>query len=154
MANLHISNSPGSIRVGLIGRISLLTAICLIFLISCSDDGRMKTPSVSVQQLHQMIADGEEILIIDVRTQAEFDDSRPESITRRIPFDSLEYRMGELPADTTAEIYFFCRSGRRSGIATRFVRSKGYAKAYNVDGGIIAWQEAGYPVVSGPLDKD
>ena len=136
------------------GRIGLLAFFCKVLATSCSDADRMDIPVVSVQQLDQMISDGKDVLVIDVRTQPEYVQSRPEFITRQIPYDSLEYRMDELPSDTTSEIYFFCRSGRRSGIATLYLRSKGYVNSFNVEGGIIAWQEAGFPVVSGLPEEE
>ena len=39
----------------------------------------------------------------------------------------------------------YCRSGQRSLRAPRALKSLGYAEPINVEGGIIAWEEAGYP---------
>jgi rhodanese-related sulfurtransferase len=39
-----------------------------------------------------------------------------------------------------------CRSGRRSGRATKALREAGFEAATNLTGGMIAWNEAGYPV--------
>ena len=38
-----------------------------------------------------------------------------------------------------------CRSGARSGLAADALRASGF-EAYNVDGGILAWERAGLPV--------
>lgn len=135
-------------------RASLLTTICLALLINCSDGQQVEISAISVQQLHKMIEDGKHPLLIDVRTLPEFEEARPAAVVQRIPYDSLQFRLDELPKDSTAEIYFFCRSGRRSGIAARVAREHGYVNAHNVTGGIIAWREAGFPVASGPAKQD
>ena len=63
---------------------------------------------------------------------------RPDSLAE------LVERVGELPTDGT--LYLMCRSGARSAQATAYLEQQGY-DAVNVDGGIIAWHEAGLPVV-------
>lgn len=42
-------------------------------------------------------------------------------------------------------VYVYCRSGHRSMIAARLLAREGY-RVVNLDGGIIAWTEAGLPV--------
>lgn len=63
-----------------------------------------------------------------------------------IPLDRLESRLHELPRDR--EILCVCRSGSRSGVATRQLAKAGF-KATNLRGGMINWQLAGYPVKKG-----
>jgi rhodanese-related sulfurtransferase len=65
----------------------------------------------------------EKVLIIDVRTPAEFKQERIEQAVNK-PLDSIEKWVNELPKDKT--IYFVCRSGSRSGIAQRIAAQRGY----------------------------
>jgi len=39
-----------------------------------------------------------------------------------------------------------CRSGNRSGQATDFLRQNGFDNVHNMQGGIVAWEQAGYEV--------
>jgi rhodanese-related sulfurtransferase len=39
-----------------------------------------------------------------------------------------------------------CRSGNRSGQVTQFLKANGFEDVHNMSGGIIAWEEAGFPV--------
>lgn len=41
---------------------------------------------------------------------------------------------------------FICRSGARSGRATLEAQSKGFTNVYNMEGGMIAWNSANFPV--------
>jgi rhodanese-related sulfurtransferase len=106
---------------------------------------------VSAEELQKLAASGEDFLLLDVRTAPELEAGRLAFTSLQIPYDSIEYKLNLLPVDKTARIYCFCRTGRRSGIATRYLRTIGYENAFNVAGGIISWQESGYEIVSGRL---
>jgi rhodanese-related sulfurtransferase len=49
-----------------------------------------------------------------------------------------------LPKD--APILMICRSGGRSGKAARYLTQCGFTKIYNLEGGMLAWNEAHLPV--------
>lgn len=106
-------------------------------------------PEISVQQLREKADNAEPFFLLDVRTLPEYQEERLSFTDDLIPYDSVPSYMQKLPADTTTNIYLFCRSGRRSGIVTQYLRAHGYKNAFNVEGGIIAWKAAGYETVSG-----
>lgn len=97
---------------------------------------------VSIDEAKAMIDSGEYFLL-DVRTQEEYDAGHIDSPVL-IPYDELENRLDEVPADMPVLVY--CRTARRSAIASRVLADNGYSKVYNMAGGIAAWQDAGYPV--------
>jgi rhodanese-related sulfurtransferase len=109
------------------------------------------TASITVQQLKQAIDQDKQMFLLDVRTEPEFEEDRLSFADLRISYDSLATHLDELPSNKEMLIYVFCRSGRRSGIATDFLRSMGYSNVHNVNGGIKAWKASGYPTVSGEL---
>lgn len=43
-------------------------------------------------------------------------------------------------------IVFVCRSGGRSGRATEFSQHLGYTHTFNMEGGMLLWNERGLPV--------
>ena len=46
-------------------------------------------------------------------------------------------------------VVLVCRSGRRSAWVARELAERGFTQVYNLAGGMIAWNEAGLPVVRG-----
>lgn len=66
-----------------------------------------------------------------------------------IPFDEIQERAAELPADKSAPLYVYCRSGRMSAEATPDLQRLGYTNIFDLDGGMRAWEEAGLPLVQG-----
>lgn len=110
-------------------------------------------PSVSVYELKDIVKSERKILVIDVRTEPEFIEGHLPFADDLISYDCLKYNMDRIPIDKSSEIYFFCRIGRRSGIATEYLISQGYINVYNVSGGIIAWREAGFKTISGKLNR-
>ena len=67
-----------------------------------------------------------------------------------IPYDQLQARATELPADKTAPIVVYCRSGHESAIAAQSLVDLGYTNIDNLDGGMAAWVDSGRPLVQLP----
>ena len=55
-----------------------------------------------------------------------------------------------LPADKGAEIVLYCRSGRMSVTAAKALAGAGYTNLYDLEGGMLAWEAAGKPLVHRP----
>jgi phage shock protein E len=64
-----------------------------------------------------------------------------------IPYDQLAARASELPADKSAKIVVYCRSGNESAMAVQTLLSLGYTNLENLDGGMNAWQASGRTIV-------
>lgn len=93
------------------------------------------------------------VVVLDVRTAAEFAEGHLEGAINidQTKDDFMEKAGSTLPADKTLAIY--CRSGRRSATASSRLAAVGY-KCVNLEGGIIAWKEAGKKVTTDTYELD
>ena len=75
-------------------------------------------------------------IYVDVRNPAELNEGfAPHAVN--LPLGEMRQRFAELPKDKDLLIY--CRSGRRSEAATKFLMDQGYTRVYNVLGGFNAY---------------
>ena len=89
------------------------------------------------------LLENDDVFVIDVREQWEYDEGHIPGIPL-IPMSEFQTRLDEIPTDK--EVIVTCRSGNRSSQVTDFLRQEGYTNIHNMDGGILAWQAAGYDV--------
>jgi len=92
---------------------------------------------------HQWAADGEAV-IIDVREQNEIAQA---SINGAIHLPMSEFDPSQLPTDSGKKFVFLCAHGMRSIQVSRHLLANGLLdEAYNLTGGLEAWQQAGLPM--------
>jgi len=108
--------------------------------------GQQNFENTDVQGFSELIADSN-VVVLDVRTVAEFTEGHIEGaiLIDQGQSDFVERAKATLPIEKKIAIY--CRSGRRSANAAGKLADIGY-KCVNLKGGIIAWKDAGKPVVT------
>lgn len=76
-------------------------------------------------------ADESNLLVIDVRTEAEWNEGHIEGAIL-IPYGAIAERIGAVTRDKSKRIYVYCRSGRRSQIAKESLEKLGYRDVVNL----------------------
>lgn len=106
--------------------------------------GEDRYMNITPEEAKKRIDSGEKIILLDVRTQEEYEEKRiPGSIL--IPVEVIEKEAPSKLTDKSAVIFVYCRSGNRSIVAAEELTKLGYTGIYNL-GGINDWP---YGTVSG-----
>ena len=100
---------------------------------------------VSPRELQSRLARGEELQLIDVREQFEWDIARIEG-ARLVPLATLPDVLDTL--DRESEIILYCKGGSRSRAAASHLVDAGFARVANLSGGILRWQAEVDPTLS------
>ena len=117
----------------------LLLAVML--LTACGQDKENDQGAVYVnitaEEAKQIMDSEEGYIILDVRTQEEYDEGHiPGAIL--IPYTQIAEKAEEVLTDKDQLILVYCRSGRRSRIAAEALAELGYTNIKEF-GGIIDW---------------
>ena len=89
--------------------------------------------------------DRSQVLLLDVRTPAEFELGTIEGAVN-IPLDDLRERICEIPRNK--KIVIFCAVGLRGYLAQRILMGRGYADVWNLSGGYQIYSLATMPVLN------
>lgn len=110
-------------------------------------------PTITANELHDRLNQESALSIIDVRTPIEYAEVHVTQ-ARLIPLDSLApqalIESGQLP--NNKPIYILCRSGQRAAKASEQFLKDGFSNTVVVEGGTLAWIEAGLPVERGKVN--
>lgn len=125
--------------------VALAALLILLFIGGCSlrgqvldGDGMVNSyKQISQEEAAQMMEEDDGHVIVDVRTQEEYDEGHiPGAIC--IPNEEITDTKPELLPDVDQVILIYCRSGRRSKEAAEKLFNMGYTHIYEF-GGIIDW---------------
>jgi rhodanese-related sulfurtransferase len=100
---------------------------------------------ITVVEAKEMMNTQPDIVALDVRTSSEFDEGHIEDAI----LHCLCSFIPQLHKRSTEDTFIvYCDDGRRSGQASQILVENGFQSVYNMVGGLIAWEQAGYPVVT------
>jgi phage shock protein E len=116
----------------------LLMALLVTGLSACAQSGGS---NLDVTQVSQMIADNEDIVLIDVRTPEEFMQGHLDG-AKLINFYDAKFQEEVKKLDTAKKYVVYCRSGGRSAKSVNAMKKLGFTEVYNMSGGVLAWQGA------------
>ena len=116
----------------------LLISLSLFGLTACQDGGNNATyEQITPQQAKEIMDTETDYIIIDARTEEEYCEGHIENAILIPEYEIKERAEKELP-DKDALILVYCRSGRRSKIASEELVKLGYTNVKEF-GGIIDW---------------
>ena len=84
-------------------------------------------------------------VLLDVRTQSEYIDGHIKDAIN-IPHDQLLKEPQLVSAYKDSQVVVFCRSGVRAGKVIEMLEGLGFKEIIDIDGDMLAWNEAGHSV--------
>ncbi len=96
-------------------------------------------------ELHELLTSGSSLALIDVRQPEEYIGELGHIDGAKLyVLDQFHDQFNDLKK--TDEIVLICKSGARSARAAAFLHDQGYSKVYNMNGGMLAWNQLGFPI--------
>ncbi|MBX3072238.1 MAG: MBL fold metallo-hydrolase [Thermomicrobiales bacterium] len=99
---------------------------------------------LSPDQLRRSLDSGEPVRIVDVRTEAEWSEGHIAGAANTFAGDIV--KGSETAPDVSGMLLLACASGYRSRVAASMLKARGVTNVVQLDGGMDAWQDLGYPV--------
>lgn len=106
------------------------------------------TATIDSQNLSKRLASAAPPRVLDVRTPGEFETAHIAG-AYNVPLDLLREHRDEIIKHLDDEVVLVCRSGQRAAQAEESLRDAGLANVHILDGGIVAWESAGFAVNRG-----
>ena len=105
-----------------------------------------KVSFMSMEELKSRVQSGEPgLLVLDVREREAYLAGHIPG-AKLLPRGQLELRVNQELPDPTRRVLVYCDFGKVSTLAAATLREMGYTRAVALDGGMVAWCQAGYPV--------
>jgi molybdopterin/thiamine biosynthesis adenylyltransferase/rhodanese-related sulfurtransferase len=109
--------------------------------------GERRDVEISPAEAKDLIGKDRSIHLVDIRPDWEARLGYIEGAVF-IPVGTLEEGLNSRNLSRDTPVILYCSSGNRSLAAAGRLRENGYTSAHSVEGGYIAWLNAGYPVVT------
>ena len=105
----------------------------------------VKDGPVKVEQAEKQIASG--VQLLDVRTKEEWNEGHLKG-AKLVPVTEEGFlAKAEAALDPKKPVLVYCKSGKRSAKAAKELREAGFTPVLEMEGGIMAWEKAGKPLV-------
>ena len=82
-----------------------------------------------------------ELTVLDVRTEAEFNSSHITGAVNYDVLDSIQFMQQIQELDKHETYLVYCKSGKRSAKAAKWLEQQGFTHIYNMKEGILGWEK-------------
>ncbi len=134
-----------TLKIATLGVIITLSAILIYYTQTQPLNMEIGYGDITIEQAKSLIESKPSLIILDVRTQEEYDSDHIEGAIL-IPVDELENRLDELSKND--ELLVYCQTGNRSTNAVNILQANGFTKIFHMNDGITGWIQAGSQITT------
>lgn len=113
---------------------------------------RLRDVMVEPRQVHERLQDGEDVLLLDVRTEGEFAGGHAPGAVN-VPLGVLPRRLVEMKEQAAdykdTPVVLMCRTDNRAAAAYQHLKRHGFAQVSVMRGGMSRWTRDGLPTAKG-----
>jgi rhodanese-related sulfurtransferase len=102
--------------------------------------------NLSAQQAAQLIRTTKDLVVLDVRTPAEFQSGHVTNAVN-VDYKAPDFEQQLTRLDKTKPYLVHCAVGGRSTKTLPLLQKLGFKNIHHLDGGLQAWQQAGLPLI-------
>lgn len=122
--------------------------LCLLF-INCNSQTSKNVETVKAEVFAAKLKDTPNAQLLDVRTPEEFSGEHIDKAVN-VDWNGGNFEKQAQNYDKSKPVFVYCKIGGRSSKAADKLAEMGFTKIYNLEGGILKWNAAGF---SEPSDK-
>lgn len=122
----------------------ILTTALLFSIHTYAPAAESAAAPISIVEAEKQLAEGAQLL--DVRTKEEWDEGHLKGATLVTVTEEGFLEKAKAKLDLKKVVVVYCRSGKRSAMATEQLRAAGFT-VHDLEGGITAWKAAEKAVV-------
>ncbi|MDZ7879785.1 MAG: rhodanese-like domain-containing protein [Saprospiraceae bacterium] len=95
--------------------------------------------NINAAEFEKLLSETSDAVVLDVRTMGEFGSGHlPKAQNIDVTSSQFQSKIAQLDKNKT--YFLYCRSGNRSGMASKILAQNGLTKLFNMSGGIGSWQ--------------
>lgn len=128
-------------------KIVLILVFLSLITFNCKEKGEVDSviSLITVEEMDTLIKT-KGIVLIDVRTPEEYSQGYIEGAVN-IDYKDSDFENLISKIDKSKPVAIYCRSGVRSGKSAVLMKKLGFAKVYDLKGGILKWNQSSKPIV-------
>ncbi len=122
--------------------IYLVFMLMAVMLSSCFDgkDTKAEVRLITAEEMQDII-ELEDVQLVDVRSPKEYEEDHIVN-SQNIDFSSPTFEDDIKKLDKTKPVILYCKSGKRSAKCAEKLKSAGFEKIYELEGGISKWKHS------------
>ena len=125
-----------------------LTILLLLLIASCAPQQQKELQNIDAHRTKELLDNKEKtgLFVLNVHTPYEGKLEKTDAIIE--DWENIAAHTDKLPKDKNTPLLVYCRTGRMSTSATKQLQDIGYTKIYHLNGGMKAWDAAGYTITA------